>query len=70
MESIGNIARPITKRKIFSDKFEFDGYIGRTARVNISDLGTEKNRRKSELPPFSGLVPRTGIEPVLLRTGV
>ncbi|MFN1217694.1 recombinase family protein [Chryseobacterium kwangjuense] len=89
MESMGNIAKLytegdiITKRKIigstFPDKFEFDGDIGRTARVNIllsyilqinSNLGAEKNRRKSELSPFSGLVPRTGIEPVLLRTGV
>jgi hypothetical protein len=45
MESIGNIAKLytegniITKRKIigsaFPDKFEFDGDIGRTARVNI-----------------------------------
>ena len=78
MESIGNIAKLytegniITKRKIigsaFPDKFEFDGDIGRTARVNIllsyilqinSNLEYKKNRRTSELSPFSGLVPRT-----------
>ena len=51
----------------------------RTTRANVllsyiyqinNELGAKKNRKESELSPLSGLVPRTGIEPVLLRTGV
>ncbi len=71
------------KRKIigsiFPEKLQFSKNHYRTTRLNVllsyiyqinNDLGTEKNRKESELSPLSGLVPRTGIEPVLLRTGV
>lgn len=73
----------VIKRKIigstFPEKLAFHENVGRTARPNIllsfilqinSELEPQKNRKKSELLPLSGLVPRTGIEPVLLRTGV
>ena len=68
-----------TKREIigsiFPEKLEFDGKSYRTARVNVlllyifqinNDLELKKNRRKSELSPFSGLVPSAGIEPARL----
>ena len=71
------------KRKIigsiFPQKLQFSKNHYRTTRPNVllsyiyqinNDLGTKKNRKESELSPLSGLVPRTGIEPVLLRTGV
>ncbi len=71
------------KRKIigsiFPEKLEFLENHYRTARVNVflscifqinNELGAKKNRKESELSHLSGLVPRTGIEPVLLRTGV
>lgn len=71
------------KRKIissiFPEKLEFFENHYRTIRANVllsyiyqinNELGAEKNRKESELSPLSGLVPRTGIEPVLLRTGV
>ncbi len=71
------------KRKIigsiFPEKLQFSKNHYRTTRVNVllsyiyqinNELGTKKNRKESELSPLSGLVPRTGIEPVLLRTGV
>ena len=68
-----------TKREIigsiFPEKLEFDGKSYRTTRVNVlllyifqinNDLELKKNRRKSELSPFSGLVPSAGIEPARL----
>lgn len=71
------------KRKIigsiFPEKLQFSKNHYRTTRVNVllsyiyqinNELGAKKNRKESELSPLSGLVPRTGIEPVLLRTGV
>lgn len=71
------------KRKIigsiFPEKLQFSKNHYRTTRPNVllsyiyqinNDLETEKNRKESDLSPLSGLVPRTGIEPVLLRTGV
>lgn len=71
------------KRKIigsiFPEKLQFSKNHYRTTRANVllsyiyqinNGLGDKKNRNESELSPLSGLVPRTGIEPVLLRTGV
>lgn len=71
------------KRKIigsiFPQKLQFSKNHYRTTRPNVllcyiyqinNELRIEKNRKESELSPLSGLVPRTGIEPVLLRTGV
>ena len=64
---------------IFPEKLEFFENHYRTIRANVllsyiyqinNELGAKKNRKESELSPLSGLVPRTGIEPVLLRTGV
>ena len=64
---------------IFPEKLEFFENHYRTTRANVllsyiyqinNELGAKKNRKESELSPLSGLVPRTGIEPVLLRTGV
>ncbi|MDR4953653.1 recombinase family protein [Chryseobacterium sp. ES2] len=64
---------------IFPEKLQFSENHYRTTRSNVlisyiyqinNELGTKKNRKESELSPLSGLVPRTGIEPVLLRTGV
>lgn len=68
-----------TKREvigsIFPEKLEFDGKNYRTARMNAvmhlifqinNGLEDKKNRRKSELSPFSGFVPSAGIEPARL----
>ncbi|WP_313101617.1 recombinase family protein [Epilithonimonas sp.] len=73
-----NIKRKIIG-SIFPEKLEFFKNHYRTTRANVllsyiyqinNELGAKKNRKESELSPLSGLVPRTGIEPVLLRTGV